>query len=297
LTFPKKPLASSPGFWSRVSALALVAFAPVLGLARCAAAAPAGSEATTISTWTGKPEEGAGRMTLTTLYDNNPYDPQLRTDWGFSCLVQRDGLAILFDTGGDGGILLSNMRQLGLDSTPIDHVVLSHIHGDHTGGLSSILARGYQPIVWLPCSFPTSFKDRVRAGTQMREVSDHTTIASGVYSTGELGSGIIEQSLVLESERGLVVITGCAHPGIVEIVTRVKQLYPENGVYLVLGGFHLGGKSHGELQRIAQRLRELGVEKLAPCHCTGEEAMRMLAEEWADDFLTCGAGRVIEIPI
>lgn len=231
---------------------------------------------------------------ITIIYDNNTYDPRLHTSWGFSCLVQLKDTSLLFDTGGDGATLLSNMSILGLDLQQIDHVVLSHIHGDHTGGLAAILATGTKPVVYVPSSFPASFKDQVRARTQVVEIRESITMREGVYSTGELGSGIIEQSLVLDTVEGLVVITGCAHPGIVDIVTRVREVH-DGEIHLVIGGFHLGGKSRGELQGIAASLRRLGVQKLAPCHCSGDEAMRLLAEEWGSDFIANGVGRVIEI--
>jgi 7,8-dihydropterin-6-yl-methyl-4-(beta-D-ribofuranosyl)aminobenzene 5'-phosphate synthase len=239
---------------------------------------------------------------ITIIYDNNSYDPRLRTSWGFSCLVELKDTTLLFDTGGDGAMLLSNMSILGLDVQEIDQVVLSHIHGDHTGGLAAILtgglaailATGTKPVVYVPSSFPASFKDQVRARTQVVEIRESTTMTEGVYSTGELGSGIIEQSLVLDTVQGLVVITGCAHPGIVHIVTRVREVH-DGEIHLVIGGLHLGGKSRGELQDIAASLRRLGVQKLAPCHCTGDEAMRLLAEEWGSDFIANGVGRVIEI--
>jgi 7,8-dihydropterin-6-yl-methyl-4-(beta-D-ribofuranosyl)aminobenzene 5'-phosphate synthase len=239
---------------------------------------------------------GRDDITLTVAYGNNRYDPQLRTDWGFSSLIQRGDVVILFDTGGSGDILLSNMSQLGLDAMEIDHIVLSHGHGDHTGGLGALLAMGIQPVVWVPRSFPATFKERVRSTTEIREVSGPVTVADGIHSTGELGSAIMEQSLVLESDRGLVLITGCAHPGIVETAARVKELHAGE-LYLVLGGFHLGGKSQGELQQIASQLKDLGVKKVAPCHCTGAEATRLLAEEWGADFVSCGAGRAIAVPV
>jgi 7,8-dihydropterin-6-yl-methyl-4-(beta-D-ribofuranosyl)aminobenzene 5'-phosphate synthase len=188
------------------------------------------------------------------------------------------------------------MSQLGLDPFDIDHVVLSHVHGDHTGGLEALLSTGIQPVVWVPRSFPMAFKERVRSMTEIHEVSGPVTVTDGIHTTGELGSAIIEQSLVLESERGLVVITGCAHPGIVDIVARVKESHPGE-LYLVVGGFHLAGNSHTEVQQIAIQLKGLGVQKLAPCHCTGAEATRLLAEEWGADFVTCGVGRVIEVPL
>lgn len=235
-----------------------------------------------------------GHMTITVVYDNNSYDPRLRTSWGFSCLLELDQTTLLFDTGGDGQVLLSNMSTLGLDPLHIDHIVLSHIHGDHTGGLAAILATGARPVVHVPRSFPESFKGQVRSLTQLREVSQPTMIVDGVYSTGELGSGIIEQSLVVQTSKGLVVITGCAHPGIVDIVTRAKELH-EGEIYLVMGGFHLGGKSRSALIRIIDSLRELGVQKVAPCHCTGDQAISMFAEEWGSDFIANGVGRVTEI--
>jgi 7,8-dihydropterin-6-yl-methyl-4-(beta-D-ribofuranosyl)aminobenzene 5'-phosphate synthase len=238
--------------------------------------------------------EEPGSMTVSVVYDNNGYDPHLRTGWGFSCLVELEEITLLFDTGGDGGILLHNMSALGLDPLELDSVVLSHIHRDHTGGLESVLATGVRPIVYMPRSFPADLKDQVRSRTDVREVRDPTTITEGIHSTGELGSGIIEQSLVLDTDEGLVIITGCAHPGIVNIVHRVQELYG-NEIYLVMGGFHLRDKSTRELENIIAQLRQLGVQKVAPSHCTGEQATDMLAEEWSEDFITNGVGRVIEV--
>ena len=238
--------------------------------------------------------EEAATMTITVVYDNVSYDSRLRTSWGFSCLVEFDETALLFDTGEDGGVLLSNMSALGLDPLGIDLLALSHIHGDHTGGLGSVLATGIRPVVYMPGSFPAGFKDQVRSMTEVREVSDPMTIAEGVYSIGELGSDIIEQSLVLDTPEGLVIITGCAHPGIVDIVRRAKELHREE-IYLVMGGFHLGEKSRAELEHIMAELQRLGVQRVAPSHCTGQQAIHMFAETWGQGFIHSGAGRVIEI--
>jgi 7,8-dihydropterin-6-yl-methyl-4-(beta-D-ribofuranosyl)aminobenzene 5'-phosphate synthase len=289
-------MASLRFVWRRVSVQSSVSAVLLFGLATCSSQTPYVPTHARVSTSTPAPMAGRDDIMLTVVYDNNRYEPQLRTDWGFSCLIRRGDVVILFDTGGSGDILLSNMSQLGLDAMEIDHVVLSHVHGDHTGGLDALLATGVQPVTWVPRSFPVTFKDRVRSMTEIREVTGPVTIADGIHSTGELGSSIMEQSLVVESDRGLVLITGCAHPGIVETAARVKELHP-GPLYLILGGFHLGGKSQGELQQVAGQLRELGVQKLAPCHCTGTEATRLLAEEWGADFVTCGVGRVIQIPV
>ena len=108
-------------------------------------------------------------------------------------------------------------------------------------------------------------------GADIEEVGGSVMIHPGVYTTGELGRSLKEQSLVLKTCEGLVIITGCAHPGIVEIVTHVRELFKEN-VYLLIGGFHLMGKSQKEIREIAKKLDELKVERIAPCHCSGDTA-------------------------
>ena len=240
------------------------------------------------------PTEVLERLTLSVVYDNNDYDPRLQTAWGFACLVEMDETTILFDTGGDGGMLLSNMATLGLDSREIDMVILSHIHGDHTGGLASLLAAGLRPTVYVPRSFPAGFKAQVEAKTTLHEVSGPETIIEGAYTTGEMGPGIIEQALVLKTAKGLVVITGCAHPGIARMVERAKETGKDE-IYLVLGGFHLGSKSEAKIENIIDNFQRLGVQKVAPCHCSGEVATRLFKEAYNEDFIRNGVGKIIEI--
>lgn len=239
-----------------------------------------------------------GTVTITVVYDNNAYDPRLRTAWGFSCLVElvegMDKTTILFDTGGDGALLLSNMAILGLDPQTIDIVVLSHIHGDHTGGLVSVLAVSDYPTVYVPRSFPKDFKDQVQAQTELRQVSEPQAIASGVYTTGEMGSGIIEQALVLKTVKGLVGITGCAHPGVVNMVRKAREIGNDDP-YLILGGFHLGGASQKKIEGIIADFQELGVQKIAPCHCTGDKAIALFREAYGEDFIENGVGKVLKI--
>lgn len=233
-------------------------------------------------------------ITISIVYDNHKHDPRLRPDWGFSCVIERGETTLLFDTGGDGGLILKNLAQLELDPLNVDQVFLSHIHGDHTAGLEAILGTGAHPAVWVPASFPTTFVEGVDSRTEVREVSSPVTMFQGAHSTGELGSGIIEQSLFLETSEGLVVVTGCAHPGILCILSKVKELHPAD-LSLVVGGFHLRDKPTEELEHIVAQMHSLGVQRVAPCHCTGDEAIRMFSEEWGDGFVQVGVGRVIEI--
>ncbi|PIP15225.1 MBL fold metallo-hydrolase, partial [Candidatus Roizmanbacteria bacterium CG23_combo_of_CG06-09_8_20_14_all_35_49] len=169
------------------------------------------------------------KIILTTVYNNYQYHPQLKTGWGFSCLVNQSsegkgGFNILFDTGADSEALLFNMKKMTLNPKNIDFVFISHLHEDHTCGLSGILEIKPNLRVYKPESF-----------------SGPSQIVDGVWTTGPLGREIVEQSLIISSEKGLVVITGCAHPGVVNIVKKIKKIFPQESIYLVLGGFHLGG--------------------------------------------------------
>ncbi|MBN1835449.1 MAG: MBL fold metallo-hydrolase [Spirochaetales bacterium] len=234
-------------------------------------------------------------VNLIVVYDNNPYDERLRTAWGFACLVTHGDSTVLFDTGGDGTLLLANMRALGLDPLQIDAVVLSHIHSDHTGGLSALLAAGARPVVYVPAAFPRSFKNDVRRVTRLVEVTRAQEILPGIHSSGEVNGGIVEQALAVESAAGLVVVTGCAHPGVVEMVRRCKQSLPGE-VAWVIGGFHLGGASEPRIRGIIDELRRLGVQRYAPCHCTGDKARQMFAESFGPAYSPAGAGWTLSLP-
>jgi 7,8-dihydropterin-6-yl-methyl-4-(beta-D-ribofuranosyl)aminobenzene 5'-phosphate synthase len=233
-------------------------------------------------------------MTITILYNNIAYDSRLTTAWGFSALVEIPDHTLLFDTGGDAPTLLNNMQILDVETAAIESVVLSHAHGDHTGGLEGLLAVGMQPTVHLLPSFPRDVKDSVRRFTTVAEVESGQSLATEIFTTGEMGTSIPEQALVLRTSMGLVVITGCAHPGIVQIVERAQALFG-NPIYLVMGGFHLGDHSAAQIEAIVQSFRRLGVLHVAPSHCTGDQAIEAFRHEYGDDFIEAGAGRVIVI--
>ena len=239
-------------------------------------------------------ENSRSTLTITVLYDNNPFDERLKAAWGFAALFEYQGHTLLFDTGGDGPTLLGNMSILKIDPTCIQSIVLSHAHGDHTGGLGDVLESSTNPTVYLPPSFSTSFKHKLRETTSVIEVTPDQILAEGIFTTGELGDSIPEQSLVIQTDRGLVIVTGCAHPGIEKIVKQALESFDEP-VYLVMGGFHLGSKSETEIDAILTEFRRLGVERVAPCHCTGDLAQAMFAAEYGEDYIRAGVGRVIQV--
>jgi 7,8-dihydropterin-6-yl-methyl-4-(beta-D-ribofuranosyl)aminobenzene 5'-phosphate synthase len=234
---------------------------------------------------------------LTVLYDNRPGPEGLKTGWGFSCLVQGWEKTILFDTGGEGPALLANMAGLGIDPKCVDAVLLSHDHWDHTGGLPAFLdARG--PVaVHAGTSFSQEFFTVAkRHGAEAVVVDEPVEICQGVSSTGEMKGigGPHEQALVLKTTQGPVVVTGCAHPGIVQVVARVKELTNQD-VELVLGGFHLFKENPKTIRDVLTQLKDLGVRRAAPCHCSGDEAIRLCSEVFGSNCVPCCTGTVLPL--
>jgi len=232
----------------------------------------------------------ASRVEIRIIYDNYPYDQSLETALGFSCYLNVDGVGLLFDTGGSAEILLGNMAKLHINAEDIQIVVISHIHEDHVGGLLGFLSVNPNVKVYLPESFPESLKDEVRGcGAEVIEVKGATRICHGVATTGEMGSTIREQSLLVATQKGLLVITGCAHPGVVNIVKTAIGLTGMD-VYLVLGGFHLAGAPASAVSSVIDELRELGVVKVAPCHCSGDHTRQLALEKFGDNYVEVGVG-------
>jgi len=135
-------------------------------------------------------------MKVTIIYDNTASRIDLQADWGFSALVEVKERKILFDTGANGRILLSNMQKLKLDPKEIEDVFISHLHWDHTGGLSSFLQLNNKVRLWIP-----SYFSEAKNAREVIEVRKPTKLHEGIYSTGELDG--IEQSLCVETKKVL----------------------------------------------------------------------------------------------
>ncbi|MEZ4768830.1 MAG: alpha/beta hydrolase-fold protein [Caldilineales bacterium] len=236
-----------------------------------------------------------GDMKLTIVYDNSTTDTQLIPEHGFAAVIEYDGHQMLFDTGTNGSLLLENMRLLGIDPRSIEKVIISHGHPDHTGGLLALLDTGVQPTVYAPANVLFEIADEVRAKTELVEVTDAMEILPGVHLTQPTGS-VIEQALVLDTRDGSVVITGCAHPGVVNIVRQAQALAGPK-IALLAGGFHLSSLSDSELPGIVAEVRQTGVSRVMPCHCTGARAIGLFRNEYGDDFVKGGVGATVAIPI
>ena len=232
-------------------------------------------------------------MKIVTVVDNYAVASSLRIRWGLSIAVISPQLSLLFDTGPDGRVLLSNMRELALEPGQFRTIVISHDHADHTGGLSAILDVNPHIDVWLPNKTGAA-GDVVRvAGGTVRHAKGPMELAANVRMTGPMGREIQEQALVVDTLEGLVVITGCAHPGIVNILERVQALNHGKPIALVMGGFHLQKTSPKRISAIVEAFRRLQVRKVAPSHCIGKAARKQFQLVYGSDYIEGGAGLVL----
>jgi len=211
-------------------------------------------------------------MKTTIIYDNTSLKEDLRADWGFSALVEAKGKRILFDTGASGSILLSNMKQLEIDPKSIDEVFISHFHFDHTGGLSAFLDLNNEVKVWVPPSFRG-----VKNAEEVVAVENPRELCEGIYSTGELEG--IEQSLCVETQKGIVIIAGCSHPRMEHIIGTASEF---GRVYGIIGGFH--GNRPESLK---------GLALICATHCT--QYKQEIMSLYPDSYVEGGAGKVIEV--
>jgi len=217
---------------------------------------------------------------LTILYDNREADSRLLAAHGFACLVEVGGRRILFDTGGDPAKLFYNMGVLGVDPRSVDAVVVSHNHWDHTGSLSALLSVKPDAIVHAP------------TGPKPEPVAPGARTVGPLFSIYK-GYKLAEQALAVEVREGFVLLVGCSHPGVPALVKEAMKLLPGRKPLAIVGGLHLVEASERQVKAVAEELAELGVEAVAPCHCTGANAASVLACKLK--ALQCGVGVKLEL--
>src|SRR5262249_49498410 len=241
-------------------------------------------------------------------------------EWGFAAYVEADGHRLLFDTGARPRTVLENARELKVDLASVDEVVLSHNHGDHTGGLLTLrseLARDRKGAlatahVGRGIFWPRPGPDGTERNNALKIRAEYergggtfvvhdapVALSSGVWLTGPVprvhpeknwsgvgrmvtDQGEVEdtipedQSLVFDTDKGLVVLSGCGHSGVVNTSLYARKVVREAPLHALVGGFHLYPLDDAGLDWTADQLRALGVQNLVGAHCTGLEAVYRL---------------------
>lgn len=268
---------------------------------------------------------------ITNLYDAfGERKAGLTQDWGYAALVEYGGRRVLFDTGNHGDIFAGNIRTLGIDLARLDAVVISHRHGDHTGGLAAVLAVNPSVPIYVPLE-PAFFKGRLPADfiqhepdlpaslqyfeggeparweggspwseAGFRTVAERQEILPGFYllsvQSEKPGTReMYELSLAIRTPDGLVVVVGCSHPGVERILESARSIDPR--LLLVTGGFHLVRTPEPEVNRVASVLHDtLAVRRVAPAHCTSELGFKVFRRRFGDRFHQAGLGATVELP-
>jgi 7,8-dihydropterin-6-yl-methyl-4-(beta-D-ribofuranosyl)aminobenzene 5'-phosphate synthase len=275
------------------------------------------------------PASAADKVTV--LYDAFGNSEKLQKDWGFAVLVEHSGERILFDTGNNAEIFAGNVKAMGVDLSKLDAVVISHRHGDHTSGISYLLKVNPKVKIYVPAetfglfgsTLPKGFYKSVESlpnkmryfagapsegfssgspwpGANFVPVDSRTEIAPGVFLIPSVSKvpgtlELRELSLAIDTPQGLVLVVGCAHPGIEEILNAASAVNPH--VHVLFGGLHLVKTPDPEIERLATALHDKWkLDRIAPGHCTGEPAFAKLKEVFGDSYLYAGLGSVLEIP-
>jgi 7,8-dihydropterin-6-yl-methyl-4-(beta-D-ribofuranosyl)aminobenzene 5'-phosphate synthase len=275
--------------------------------------------------------DAQGQNRVTILYDAFGQPSSLQKDWGFAALIEYDGKRILFDTGNNADTFGHNVKALKIDLKRLDFVVISHRHGDHTSGLNYLFTVNPGVRIYVPketygvfgSSLPGTFYRRaeplppdmryfggvppeaIRHGTPWTRanfvyVDSLTEVAPGIYviptvseTTGTLE--LRELSLAVKTPQGLILTTGCSHPGIEKILDAAAAV--DKHVHLIFGGLHLVTTPDAEIERITTALREKWkVDLIAPGHCTGEPAFAALQKAFGERYLYAGLGTILKLP-
>ncbi len=220
------------------------------------------------------------------------------TGWGLSVLA---GPRVLFDTFSSGKILRRQFIKYGIDPLRISHVVISHEHWDHTGGLWWLLSENKGITVHVCGGFSSAFKQKILSrGGRLKEQKNRGCVTENLFSTGEIkfkykGFNKVEQSLIIDNGT-LTVLTGCSHAGIKAHLNRVCEIFPLRTIDLFLGGFHLMNSPINEIDGVIKILSgSCAMKRIAPLHCTGARAVSRFRKAFPDRLIKVKTGQEIKV--
>ncbi|MCL2143342.1 MAG: MBL fold metallo-hydrolase [Methanomassiliicoccaceae archaeon] len=225
---------------------------------------------------------------------------------GISILIDTDGERTLFDTGMRGNYLMHNMDHLNIDVNTIDRVVISHMHRPHIGGLAAFLERRDAAVNVVA---PSRIDMRKRVlGIQMGKeeipdgmsgkmnigvISEWAQLSDNLFVTGSVPAEAPpagaapeaqteENSLVLMTKKGPVLICGCCHNGISNVMSFIKERTGKK-VAAVIGGLHMVKMKRTEVHAVADTFADSGPPELYLNHCTGQTQRTYLREKLGMD--------------
>lgn len=236
---------------------------------------------------------------ITTIVDNDVWKEGLASSWGLSFYVEAfsddEKHSVLMDTSGSFETFFNNASRLDLNPSLIEAILISHWHGDHCGALSQVLSLlKPQTPVYVPSEKSFGIREIRRAGGVPVICREPIEFIDGVMSTGRVSNGLSEHSLLVNvKEKGLVVLTGCSHPGLVNVLRSAQKVSGLEKIYAVIGGFHISSINEG--LKIGEFLRKLNVRLVSPCHCTSDDAKQGIAEIMGEKYVKNGSGKTISI--
>lgn len=238
----------------------------------------------------------APELSIRIIYDNTSVQEGLEADWGFAALVSYRGRTMLFDSGTKPELFLANLKKLNIDPGSITHAVISHEHMDHRGGIYALYKLNPSiQVSFLESFAPEAYEQASAAGMKPRRIKGPAEILPGISTTGLVEGSPDEQALVIDTAKGLVILTGCSHPGVVRMVEAARRQYGGKHVRLLLGGFHLLRDSDTQISEKIAGLKSLNVASVAPTHCSGDRAMALFRQAFGEQFRAAGAGQEFKL--
>jgi len=235
---------------------------------------------------------------VTTLVDNENWKSGLASSWGISLYVEtckrKERHTVLMDTSGSSDALFNNASRLNVNLSRVEAIFISHWHGDHCGSLSHVLPLlSKSTPTYVPSKDISGIRKIIEAGGTPTVCSEPFEFVEGVMSTGEVGGWTSEHSLVMNvKNKGLVILTGCSHPGVMNILRRATQASGVSKVYAIIGGFHI---SENEAVTAANYLYDIDVKLVSPCHCTSENIKKIMSAIMGKRCVRNGSGRIFSI--
>lgn len=231
---------------------------------------------------------------ITIIYDNYQVDPGLETDWGFACLVEYQGNKLLFDAGRRSDLYQENLAKLQIDPKEIPTLFISHEHGDHTAGVPWIIEMNPTIKCYLPTPYAKQLEGRGTLPRNWEAVPEPKHLYGPYYSTGDNFEAFTEHGLIIKTENGGVLITGCGHPGAIPMITVAEEELNIE-IHTLVGGLHLMNTSEKELEQLASGLKEMGITHICPTHCTGDKSIASLNALFGEGYTSGGTGKEIII--